>query len=402
MSFDYSELFASEDGTTGTWRELYCDSSPLAWNLLNILKCTVLLPHDFYDLIAAYFLLPSALCTTIPYLFLCGQSGSGKSTVAKVASYLHGCSINSSSDTFAGIRNDLSKRREAWAEVEYEDGDAPGRTKTYAKAVEANICMVWDDVDPGVFSNSPDLYRLFKFGSNKATDKITLSSKEIGQNLDFHCFCPKVFSSISPLHLDDRFKELKRRLIVIPCSRVEELSDARKAELSITDDDWQSKILDLDAYDWKGFGAIYKEYWDLDRAKEFVLTRRELSHSAKGLTSLQRAISLDLLACGIASGVWENSEVALERVKVYWTWFKQQTEKGSDLGSLLKGFVDTEARNAKNGGRPLEIYTAQLRTQVKAWVDQGWLYEQPPSRLVKEAMLDLGLRNYQGRWIKEQ
>lgn len=106
-AFDYSSLYKSEDGLADTWQEVYDSSSPLAWNLLNILKTTIFLPHNFYDIITAYFLLPSALCRTIPYLFLYGQSGSGKSTVAKVASYLHGCSINSSSDTFAGIRNDL-------------------------------------------------------------------------------------------------------------------------------------------------------------------------------------------------------------------------------------------------------------------------------------------------------
>ncbi|NJO99102.1 MAG: hypothetical protein HC764_26505 [Pleurocapsa sp. CRU_1_2] len=400
MSFDYSELFSSEDGVTGTWRELYCDSSPLSWNLLNILKCTILLPHDFYDLIAAYFLLPSALCSTIPYLFLHGQSGSGKSTVAKVASYLHGCAINSSSDTFAGIRNDLTKRRQTYVEVEYERED--GGLATYNKAVEANICMVWDDIDPSNFSNSPDLYRLFKFGSNKVSDKITISSKEIGQNLEFHCFCPKVFSSISPLHLDDRFKELKRRLIVIPCARVEELSEARKVELQITDSDWQSKILDLDAYDWKDFSSIYKDYWDINRAKDFIEARRGLTQTASGLTSQQRAISLDLIACGVASGVWENADLALQRVKDYWHWYKSQSEKSSELGNLLKTFVATEVKNAKNGGRPVEIYTAQLRSQVKTWVDAGWLYEQPPSKLVKETMLDLGLRNYQGKWVKEQ
>jgi hypothetical protein len=42
--------------------------------------------------------------------------------------------------------------------------------------------MVWDDVDSSVFANSPDLYRLFKFGNNRSTDKIILSSKEIGEN----------------------------------------------------------------------------------------------------------------------------------------------------------------------------------------------------------------------------
>jgi energy-coupling factor transporter ATP-binding protein EcfA2 len=398
MTFDYSSLFQVEDGYSNTWREVYDDSSPLSWNLLNILKCTILLPHDFYDIIAAYFLLPSALCSTVPYLFLYGQSGSGKSTVAKIASYLHGCPINSSSDTFAGIRNDLHLRRQGWVELPYERED--GTESTYRKRVERNICMVWDDVDSSVFTSSPDLYRLFKFGTNRATDKIILSSQNIGENLEFHCFCPKIFSSISPLHLDDRFRELRRRLIVIPCQRIEELSDNRKIELNVTDDDWSTKLLDLDAWDWKGFNALFEEFWDIGSAAAFVETRRLLSQSTKGLDSQQRTISLDLLATGITTGVWHDESVAIARVKAYWNWFKQETEKNAGLGSLLKEYISQEISNARNGNRELMIFTSSLRSQIDIWVTQGWLYEKPKPTQVKELMLDNGLRHYQGRWIK--
>ena len=359
-AFDYSLLYDTEGGKDNTWEEVYDSSSLLAWNLLNILKHTIFLPHDFYDIITAYFLLPSALCSTVPYLFLYGQSGSGKSTVAKVGSYLHGCSINSSSDTFAGIRNDLDNRRKGWAER--PDPDAPGRT--YTVAAERNICMIWDDIDASVFGKSPDLYRLFKFGSNKATDKIVLSSKETGVNLEFHCFCPKVFSSISPLHLDDQFRELRRRLIVVPCRRIEELSDVRKAELNVTNDNWQSKLLDLDIYDWKGFSEVFNKFWNMDMAKAFISIRRLLHENVKGLGSQQRAISLDLMTTGIVTGVWQDETIALKQIKAYWKWFKTETEKNAGLGSLLADFIKLETKNASNGNRPLEVYTADLRNQV--------------------------------------
>ncbi len=142
---------------------------------------------------------------------------------------------------------------------------------------------------------------MLKFGTDKSTSKITLSFKEVGENLEFECFCPKIFSSITPLHLDDRFRELKRRLIVVPCSRVEELSDERKAELDLLDDSWQSKLLDLSAYDWKGFSKEFDGFWDLEMAELFLATRSILAKSVKGLSSQQRAISLDLLATGITS-----------------------------------------------------------------------------------------------------
>ena len=396
MAFDYSTLFDSEDNSSDTWREIYNLDLPLSLNLVNLLKQTILLPHDFYDIIAAYFLLPSALCRIVPYLFLYGASGSGKSTVAKLGSYLHGVDINSSSDTFAGIRNSLNTRR--YGLVELPSGDP--KFPTYHKEVEQNTCMIWDDVDAGVFVNNPDLYRLFKFGYDRTTDKIILSSKEVGENLEFHCFCPKVFSSISPLHLDDRFRELKRRLIVIPCRRVEDLTETRQVELGVTKEDWQSKILDLSSLDWKGFSNEFKTFWDMSLASSFVTTRKILSKTTKGLSSQQRAISLDLLACGIASGIWIDEFQAIAKVKNYWDWFKTETDKSGTLSSLLKQFIKSEAINCKKGGQELTIYTPQLRGQINIWVAEGWLYEKPKSTQVKEAMLDLGMRLQQGRWVK--
>ena len=396
MAYDYSVLFKSEDDVKGTWREVYDDNLLLSQNLLSILKRTIFLPYDFYDIVAAYFLLPSALSRIVPYLFLYGQSGSGKSTIAKLASHLHGVAINSSSDTFAGIRNSLNDRRRTWVEAPMEHNPE----HTYAKTVEKNTCMVWDDVSAYTFLNSPDIYNMFKFGFDRSTDKIVLSGKEVGENLEFHCFCPKIFSSITPLHLDDRFRELKRRMIVIPCKRVEELSDERKAELGVDDNNWQSQLIDLTAYSWKGFSEKFDKFWDMDAAKLFVDSRRYLSQNVRGLSSQQRAISLDLMATGIASGIWQDDIEATNRLKEYWAWFKVETEKNAGLGGLLKSYIQQETRNAKAGGRPLEIYTPQLRSQVDIWVQQGWLYEKPRPKDIKELMLDLGMRHQQGKWVK--
>ena len=393
--FDEATLHKT-DAVSGTWRELYDDSKLLSYNLLDILHRIVYLPYDFYDIIAVYFLLPSALCKNIPYLFLCGASGSGKSTIAKLGANLHGIKISSSSDSYAGIRNDLDKRRRAI--IERVDPEDPSVTlRTYG---EANTCMVWDDIDPGVFTTYPDLYRLFKFGSNRASSVITISSSEVGQNLEFSTFCPKTFSSISPLHLDDRFRELRRRLIVIPCKRIEDLSDERKIELEITNDNWQSNLIDIDSYDWKDFSKEFKTFWDIPTAKGFVDARKILSKSVRGLTSLQRTISLDLMACGIASGIWENEDIALDRMKFYWQWFKQETEKNAGLGGLLKDYIRQAENNAKASGTPVTIHSHQLRNQINNWVATGWLFETPRTSQIKSLMYDLGMRLQQGIWRK--
>lgn len=396
FNYDYSTLLTSSDGVTDTWREFYDDNLLLSHNLLDLLRKVVYLPYDFYDIIAVYFLLPSALCKNVPYLFFCGASGSGKSSLAKLGSFLHGIKINSSSDTFAGIRNDLDKRRRAI--IDRIDPDDPSITfRTYG---EANTCMVWDDVDPNVFINSPDLYRLFKFGSNRASSTITISSKEVGENLEFSTFCPKTFSSISPIHLDDRFRELRRRLIVIPCKRLEEISDERKSELGIVDDQWQSNLIDVDAYDWKDFSKEFRAFWDLPTAQGFIDARKILATNVRGLTSLQRAISLDLMACGIASGIWSDETIALDRMKSYWSWFKTETEKNAGLGGLLKELIKQTENNAKAHGIPATIHSQMLRSQINNWVTTGWLFEAPRASEIKSLMYDLGMRLQQGTWRK--
>jgi hypothetical protein len=88
--------------------------------------------------------------------------------------------------------------------------------------------------------------------------------------------------------------------------------------LNLTSDNWQNNLLDLDSLNWSGFSQELDNFWDLDMASAFVTTRKILSKTAKGLSSQQRAISLDLLACGIATGIWQDENVALERLKDYW------------------------------------------------------------------------------------
>ena len=396
MPYDYSQLFTGENALVNTWQEVYDENLSLPENLLNILKRIVLLPQDFYDIIAVYYLLPSALCSTIPYLFLFGQSGSGKSVTAELAGHLHGVDINSSSDTFAGIRNDLDKRRYGWIEVPFGEEDK----RTWNKNVEINTFMVWEDIDANTFINKPDIYRMFKFGYNRNTDKITISSKDIGQNLEFHCFCPKIFSSISPLHLDSRFQELKRRLIVIPFKRVEELSDERLAQLGVTRDNYSQSLIDFYAYNWKGFSQVFKEFWDLSMAGIFVNVRTELSKTVRGLTSQQRAISLDLMACGIATGIWNDETEAVGKLKAYWRWFKQETETNAGLSQLLSEYIKTESKNADKAKTDLMISSVRLRSQVDMWVAQAWLYERPKAKSINEIMLDLGMRLQKGIWRK--
>jgi hypothetical protein len=88
MAFDYSVLFEEESGNCPTWRDLYNFNGTLPDNFLHLLKQVVVLPFDHYKIIAAYAFIPSALAKVVPYLFLFGRSGSGKSTIGKLIAKL--------------------------------------------------------------------------------------------------------------------------------------------------------------------------------------------------------------------------------------------------------------------------------------------------------------------------
>ena len=196
--YDYSELLKNNyNNYFPTWESLYNPSLTYPQNLLSIFKGSIFLPEDFYNIITVYALVPSALAQKVPYLFLYGVSGSGKSTVGKLIAYIHGITITSSETTYAAIRNSLRDRKTKTILVESDDPKFPG---SYGKVIEANTCMVWEDINSKTFASRPEIYNMFKFVYDKSCDTIQISSEKIGNNETFRCFCPKIFSSIDPIH----------------------------------------------------------------------------------------------------------------------------------------------------------------------------------------------------------
>ena len=303
----------------------------------------VFLPDDYYDIIAAYMLIPSALAKVVPYLFLYGQSGTGKSTLGKLISYFWGVPINTSGDTYASIRNSLNDRK-------YQDIEIPSKDPSFPsiyKKVEVNTGMVWDDIDSSVVLNTPYFFRMLKVGYDSSTDKISISSDIKGENLEFRCFSLKVFSSISPIHLEDSLKELQRRLIVIPFKRIEDVSDERLAQLGTTKDTWPKHLLNINAFDWKGFSSLFTNFWNRELAEVYLLNRKTLMNTLTGLSSKERAISLDLLSAGIASGIWKDEIQGVARLKNYFDWFEREINQFSGTSKYLKDYISLEQKHAE-------------------------------------------------------
>lgn len=396
MPYDYSSIL-DRVSTTSTWQDIVNEQDSIANNLINLLKRSILLPKNHYDVIASYLFIPSALAKTVPYLFLHGASGTGKSTLGRLAALWYGVTINSNNDTFASIRNSLNDRKYQGIQIPSGDPAFP----PIVKEIEVNTGMVWDDIDSSLFTTNPNIYRMFKNGYDRDTDTIIMSSTEVkGENLKFRCFCPKIFSSVSPIHLDSAFKELQRRLLVIPFKRIESIDNDRLAELGVTKDNYPTLLINLDSYDWKGFESLFANFWTPQLAEAYLITRNSLARSCRGLSSTHRAISLDLLSAGIVSGVWSSKEIAINSLVNYFDWLKREVSQFGGLNEHLGQYINTEKINAVNANLPLRINSRELYAQLNQWLLMGWILEKPRPKQLKDILADYGLALQQGYWVE--
>ncbi len=379
MQPDYSSLLAMNPDYFPSWERYYNNNLTYPQNILNLCKQVSPLPYDFYNIITAYFLIPSAIAKRVPYLFFYGVSGSGKSTFCKLAAKMHGVTPLVSTTTYAAIRNDLREKKTKWILVPSKKAGMP----PMSKPVEANTFMSWEDIDLQTFKKQPNIYVLLKCGYDKATDTIKISGENKGTNEKFRCFCPKAFSSIQPIHATEEYSELRRRLIVIPTKKIE------NTELD---------LLDIDNIDWTDFSSKFNEFWDINQAELWFITRSAVS-KVKGLTSQQKAISLDLIATGVSAGIWHDENEAVKELKECFNWLKQdvQIEK-APLETLLVELIENMEKDAKGIG--VCIYSKQLKGFCENWYQQGYLMDRPSNKEILRIMNEKGYRtNTKGQWI---
>ncbi|MDJ0650295.1 MAG: hypothetical protein QNJ60_16500 [Xenococcaceae cyanobacterium MO_188.B19] len=383
MQPDYSILFRDNPDFYPSWEEFYNFDLSYPENILNLIEQASVLPHDFYRIVAAYTLMPSGLTKRVPCLFFYGASGSGKTTISKLIAKIHGVTPIASSTTYAAIRNILRSNRKIYVSTPHpSDPSKP----PVSRLIDANTILVWEDIDSDTFRRNPNIYVLFKVGYDKETDTVVISGKEIGTIEKFRCFAHNVLSSIHPIHTMGEYKELRRRLLVIPTKKL---------------DDIDAELLDINSINWDGFSTKFNEFWSLDQAEIFLTIRSSLSN-LKGLTSQQKTISLDLIATGVSTGIWSDEIEAVQELKECFEWINKDVKtEASNLEKLLSEFVLDIEKTAKEANVTPCIYTQQLRTIIKAWYEKSWLLEKPSHKETRLIMNKLNYRsNSKGQWSK--
>jgi hypothetical protein len=287
-------------------------------------------PDFLYSLFCSYALMPSAICKRSPVLFLFGLSGSGKSTAGKLIGKARNLPLLSSSDTFPSIRNNLNQMKYGTI----NDDDETELDFEY----EQNAIMVWDDLDPQVLLDQPNIFRMLKFGCDRSTQWISISSQKAGTNMRFGTFAPKVISSVSPIWSLPKLSELERRSIVFPHKKTDRTLD------------------NLDLINFHGFSDLYNDFWsNEEHCKRFALARKRLNR--KGLDPMY----IDWISTGLALDYFDESE-AIDIFNKYNKDILEPIKNKSSLAflELLKDFIETRTLISQKIGRDASLDPSEL------------------------------------------
>ncbi|OCQ97511.1 hypothetical protein BCD67_24685 [Oscillatoriales cyanobacterium USR001] len=358
--------------------EYYEPELSLAENLTGLINQALLLPHHDIQLpiIVSYCLIPSALATIAPIMFLLGGRGSGKSTLMKIMGAVHNQPLLSASSSAVALRNHINQSR--WADKVNFEG-------------EKNTLLLFDNVGENTLLNET-LYLYLLNGYDRETDSVMISGVQ-GSNQVFKVFGLKVLSSVHSVLNNEKFVELVRRCLVIRFKVLEDI-----------DTDSKFSPLMLEVFNLKTFNEKFNEFWtETSNIQAFLSAKRAyIRNKQKGaipdiFSTSRWAISLDLLATGYALNLWDG-EAGIETVSNYWRWFDEigkPTE--SPLIGILKQVVETEmgtidALNNRygEGSFSYEISPKVIKNACVSAAIRGALDNEPRPKVIAEAMQTLG------------
>lgn len=387
----YVNVKALYDACLDSYTEYWNDELSLAQNVLNIIKQSVLVPNGEvqYPIMAAYTLLPTNLSAVLPIAFSYGCRGSGKTTASILATKIRGVHhIFSPGDTFASSRNLITKMRFF---DEAREHDKPG------------CIMAWDNLNEDILSNSPQLYNVILAGYNRQSATVRIADKG-GENIEFDVFCPKWFSSVSPLHQVARFNELARRIILFVHKPLDQFSEHELSQLQYTPDD----LIDVDSVSWSGLGSEFQEFWlDEPNIMDYIRIRSSLTRKSsrkiklpQGFDPAKRSMSIDMITTMVVTGLCEKPQDAIELLHAHYSWCDEVSSSSSVIADKIKAYIaETLASLIRENDalvkagfepNPLEISTASIHSQMSAWYRQGQIDVLPTVKNYRPALEMIG------------
>ncbi|MFM6212357.1 hypothetical protein [Planktothrix sp.] len=283
-----------------SWRDIV-DGVTLYDKMESLLNQVVILPEQEKQIpiFLSFLLTPSAMSYNLPICVLYGSSGSGKSETSKLASALHNTPMQTAASTFASIRNLISTSR-------YYDSD---------KEFERNFLLVWDDINEKVFTDSEQMFSLFKSGTNYKS-VITIADK-MGVNMEFKPFAPKLCSTVQPFWDNPKLTELKRRLLPILFAKLPDYSSI------------EFDLVSVDEINFNGLNNEFEMFWrDKKNRDEFNARKRSLSRLKSSVIPIE---TLRLYQDNIACSCVVLDITTKESLKIWEDYYQFVNEKIFDV-----------------------------------------------------------------------
>lgn len=399
---DPKQFYASE---LESWELLWNNELSLFDNVENLISNSVFLPRkDICNkVVAIYAMMPSKWSKVAGILFSFGDQGSGKSTIANLINRLHGKQYTfSPTDTFASIRNALDKMR--WTDVQTKEFEEEG------------CILCWDNISRETLLRDNKIYQLLLFGYNRNNDKISIASSD-GTNREYFVYCPKILSSVEPIHLDSKFVELRRRLIVIPHKPFDKFSFQEKQLYK--DVDINNDRIDIDAINWEGIQSKYFDFWsDKANCTLYVYFRNELTKRTKkqfklpkSITGEKWTITVDLIATAMVLQAFDTLQDGVDFFTQYWQYSDTQIY-GEFSATLehLRLFIEEEIGTLRDinekfvlDGKPvtpLIISPARLKSKITELQSRGELDITPKTHVINDLMYQLGWKLSTKGWVE--
>jgi hypothetical protein len=247
--------------------------------------------------------------------------------------------------------------------------------KYHDNGLEKNCLMIWEDIDPQILSDKPDIYRMLKFGIDKTCDTISIASQG-GVNQIFRVFSPKIISTISPIFNDVDMVEIQRRCMVL---QTQKLSNQNQL----------LDLIDLKELDFNGFHNQFNKFWNDENCIKFVTYKRQLSKiKTHGLSIERWVVSVDLLATlltleieyffdDVNGGKVSINDIqsGIDFINTYWS-HHDSLLKNSDtiLLDLLNEFVTDKLNIHLSKDFPVDLFVLPpsiIESKVNQWDTEG-------------------------------
>jgi len=387
-----------------SWSNLWDDGKSLYQNTFDILSSIVWLPQpEIFTKLATIYILTSVRWSKVLPILLCyGEQGSGKSTIGFFANKVRGQNqIFSPSDTFAAIRNELTRMR--WVDPDTRGIELEG------------AILIWDNIYASTITENDNLKQLLLCGYNRQSSTMRIATLK-GENISFDVFCPKIVSSVEPVYLDNQLLELKRRLLIIPHKPYEKFSNAEKRYYS---DKLFSDRLDLESISWDGIYTKYDDFWsDSINQPAYASIRNSLTKRGKknftlpeNITSARWTIIVDLIATGVLMGAWSDNQDAIDFFEEYFrlvdeSYFSDKSALKDHLDFFIEKQVGEEIKQNERikeiGGVPftISINTKALQIHLDNLFKDGAIEIRPTPDVRDRVMRELGWKLTKQGWIQ--